>query len=69
MGKKNSFKRGQLVQDIESETIYIFVKRIRNKVHLVELNSFGEPIELVLSEMKRLGTVKTIPETFKSISI
>lgn len=69
MAKKNSFRKGQLVQHIESETIYIFIKRMRDKAHLVELNTNGDPIELVVTETKYLSTVKTIPESFKSISI
>lgn len=69
MAKRNKFNRGQLVQDIENSIIYIFIKRKRDKVHLMELDSYGEPVQLVVTEIKRLGPIKTIPETFKSISI
>lgn len=69
MAKRNRFKRGQLLQDPKDNSIYIFVKRKSNKLHLVKLDEYGNPIELALLDSNNLGPVKIIPETFKSIEI
>lgn len=69
MAKRNRFKRGQLLQDPKDNSIYIFVKRKSNKLHLVKLDEYGNPIDLVLLDSNCVGPVKIIPETFKSIEI
>lgn len=69
MAKKSRFKRGQLLQNLEDNIIYIFIKHKSNKLHLVKLDEYGNPIELVLLDSNCVGPVKIIPETFKSIEI
>jgi hypothetical protein len=69
MKKRKSFKRGQLVQSVTDSKIYIFVKRQGKHSHLVELDSYGNPVQVTLIETKELSTLKTIPETFKSIEL
>ena len=70
MAKKKKFKRGELLQDHSSGKIYIYVKRAKaNEAHMVELNEHGDPVNFIVIKTKDLGPVKSIPETFKSISI
>lgn len=70
MAKKKRFKRGELLQDQYSAKIYIYVKRAKvNEAHVVELNEHGDPTNFIVINTKNLGPVKSIPETFKSISI
>jgi transcription antitermination factor NusG len=69
MKKRKSFKRGQLVQSIIDSKIYIFVKKDRKYSHLVELDEYGDPIQLTKIETEHLDRLQTIPATFKSIEI
>lgn len=70
MAKIKKFKRGQLIQNLENGTIYIFLKRFKtDRAHLIELDNNGDPVELVLLETKYLDKLKTIPETFTGIEI
>lgn len=69
MAKRKGFKRGQLVQQSGEGAIYIFVKRIGKKCHVVELDEFGNPIQLTILAAEQLGPIKKIPENFKSIQI
>jgi len=69
MAKRKGFKRGQLVQQSGEGVIYIFIKRIGKKCHLVELDEFGNPIQLTILPAEHLGPIKTIPKNFISIQI
>lgn len=70
MTKKKKFKRGQLLQDQQTNTIYIYVKSFgSNKAYLLELDQHGDPVKLVIENTKYLGLVVSVPTNFKSIEI
>jgi uncharacterized protein YcgL (UPF0745 family) len=69
MKRRRSFKRGQLIQSITDSTIYIFIKKRGAYSHVVELDSYGNPVHVILIETVKLNKLKTIPDTFKSIEL
>lgn len=70
MKRSKRFKRGELLQNQCTGAIYIYVKSAGNrKVYLVELDEYGQPIELITLDAKYIGPLKLIPETFKQITL
>jgi hypothetical protein len=70
MTKNKKFKKGQLVQHIDDGRLFIFVKYAAPKrAHLVELDNYGDPVGIILTEHRYLETPKKYPDTFKIVLI